>query len=369
MAQQGELQRLLDLCDEIRAIRRRIQDPGLETATLSRLRRRSKEKLRRLAAEVSGYEFKGSLHALLKNLEPRHFLLLATLLRRFLRASTPYVEGRALLAAVFDSSFELLQGLELLQPDGLLRAHGLVLVERDEEDGEGELLESRFRLSDEIVDAFLEEMGLKRRRSAPRVKPYQSQQEYLVDLKLLHNLYRARAKRLFSPESWWRLRGDAGDRAQRAVERHIRRVALRIEKRLARTPSADEFPIRKFVEEFGLTNDEFVMVLHLLFLELLEGNPYADIVALLQLVSRSEEELIANRAVVSSGQKLRMRDIIELEQMIEGRELTSECHLANWVIDRCFGTAGSRGPIDADERLNFHLYLKRLGSSSFLGDV
>ena len=27
------------------------------------------------------------------------------------------------------------------------------------------------------------------------------------------------------------------------------------------------------------------------------------------------------------------------------------------------------GPIDADERLNFHLYLKRLGSSNFLGDL
>lgn len=377
MAQQEELQRLLDLCDEIRALRRRMQDGSLQTETLSRLKRRSRERLKRLAEELSTFDFRGSLKDLVADLDPRHFLILATLLRRHLRASTPYVEGRALLCSVFDSSYELLQGLEYLLPEGLLRANGLMLVEHDEDaTGDHDLLECRFRLSDAVVEGFLDELDQGRARRAARTRsrareqvlPYRDQNEFLVDLRLLHNLYRARAKRIFSPDSWWRLRPANGDRAQRAVERRIAAFEARIEQRLRKSPQGGLFPIQRFVAEFGLNRRELLIVLHLLFLELLEGNPYADVVALLQLVSSNEEELIENKRLFAEQSSLRRCNIVELDQMLEGRELTSECHLVNWVAERLLGEEPKRGPIDADERLNFHLYLKRLGSSSFLQD-
>lgn len=371
MAPPVELQRLLDLSDEIRVLRRRIMDTALEAEAVTRLKRRSKTKWKRLALDLANYQFRGSLRTLFDSLDAQHFQLLATLLRRYLRAQTPYVEGRALLASIFDSSYELLAGLELLQPEAPLRSNGLILVEEDEEnDGDEALLDCRFRLSDSVVDAFLEELGLKGgRRAERRPRAYLRQEEFLVDLKLLHNLYRARARRLFSSESWWRLRGQAADRSQKALDRQIARLARQIDRRLERSPASLRFPVRQFQIEHSLAMDEFLVVLHLLFLEMLEGNPYADVVSLLQLVSASEEELLAKRELFSPRGKLRRLEIVELDQMLEGREFTSECHLGNWVVERVLGTHGEGGPIDADEKLEFHLYLKKLKSSNFLQDL
>ncbi|MFQ5503333.1 MAG: hypothetical protein ACE5F1_00890 [Planctomycetota bacterium] len=338
----------------------------MKAEALTRLRRRSREKLKKLAADLGSYQFKGALGGLLASLQAEHFLILATLLRRHLRSVSPFMEGRALLSSVFDTSFELLQGLELIQPDSYLREHDLIVAEHTEEQ-EAELLECRFRLSDSAVEAFLEETGVRAKARPKQAIGYHNQREYLVELKLLHNLYLARARRMFSAESWWRLRGAEADRAGRALDRRIRRFERGIAARLERSEDVAEFPIRRFIIEMGLSKSEVVIVLHLLFLEMLEGNPYADTVALIQLVSSSEEELLANRALFAPGASLRRRDIVDLEQMIEDREMTSECRLNNWVVERILGDEG-RSPISADEKLNFHLYLKKLGSSQFLND-
>ena len=372
MAQSAQLQRLLDICDEIRSLRRRLQAPGLRAEAALRLKRRSKQKLRRLADDLARFPFVGTLKALLADCDERHFLLLATLLRRYLRSELPAVEGRALLAAVFDSSFELLRGLELLQEDGVLRRNGLLVLESDEDDtSDGDLLESRFRLSDTVIDGFLEELGLKERGASKEVAPYANQYELLVDLRIHHNLHRARAKRLFSHESWWRLDTTGGAaKAQRALERRIRQLKHHIVARVELTPNAAQFPILQFRYEHKLSAAEFMIVLHLIFLELLEGNPYADVVSLMQLVSSDEVELLHNRSLLVETSKLRRLGVVELDQMLEGRELTGEAHLANWVVERLLGEVSQAGrPIDADERLEFHLYLKKLSSSKFLNDL
>ncbi len=364
----GGLQRLLDLADELRALKRRIQDPGLKAETAQRLRRRSKEKLCRLATELETHRFGGPLRHLHRKLEPEHFLMIATLLRRHLRSTQPWMEGRALLAAIFDSSFEMLKGLELLQPESILRSEDLILMETDEEE-EVDLLEARFRLAPSLVEAFLEEMGLRGRRRGARLKGYANQREYLVDLKVYHNLHLARARRVFHPDRWWRLRGGAVKRACRALDRRIQNQGSRIHKRLAKTEEPKRFPLLRFIDEFKLSEPEVLIVLHLLFLELLEGNPYADGVQVLQLVSGSEEELLRNRELLMPFGTLRKKGILELEEMLEGRELTSEVYLGDWVLDRIFGSDAQQDPIGVDERLEFHLYLKKLEGSNFLNDL
>ncbi len=368
-SRQGGLRKLLDLADELRALRKKIQDPALKTDAMQRLQRRSREKLRHLASELGTFRFRGSLGLVLKKLEPEHFLLLATLLRRYLRSVSPYVEGRALLATVFETSFELLKGLELIQPESVLRKEELILIDQADEGTDDGLLESRFRLADAVVEAFLEELGL---RSTPRRrtrKGYANHREFLLDLKVLHNLYLTRAQRIFSADSWWRVRGAAGDRANLALNRRIRAAETRIEARIAKTSDADTFPIRQFFLEFGLSKEELLIVLHLLFLEFLEGNPYADVVQLIQLVSEGEEAVLQNREIFLPFGTLRKAGILEIEEMLDGRELTGEAHLADWVLDRMLGTGIRFLPIDADEQLNFHLYLKDLKSSNFLKDL
>jgi hypothetical protein len=120
-SRQSGVQRLLDLCDELRALRKKIQDPGLELDKAQRLRRRSRGMRERIATDLRGTRFRGELRELVKGLEPEAFLVLTILLRKYLRSNNPWLEGRALLSGVFDSSFEMLRGIELLQPDAPLR--------------------------------------------------------------------------------------------------------------------------------------------------------------------------------------------------------------------------------------------------------
>ncbi len=370
-ARTANLKRMLDLCDELGSIKRKIQDPGLKPQTLTRLRKQSKQKLEALALDLRQSKFKGFLGTIQKELSAEHFLILAILLRLHLRSDSPYIEGRELLSNVFETSFELLRGMELLQVDGVLRSLGLMEQEIEEEEAErleGEdLLEGRFRLCPKVLDGFLEELGLHSRSPGRRRKPYAHQRELLVDLKMLHNLHQARAGRLFSADKWSRLRGEESDRGTKAVTRRIHRLGQEIEKRLQGLENPQQFPLLRFVQEMGLSKDELLIVCHLLFLELHEGNPFEDTVVLLQLISGSEEELLKKRAIFHEKALLRRKDILEVECMVESREMTSECRLSNWVLTRIFG--GDPKPIDADEKLEFHLFLKSLDSSHFLRDI
>ena len=370
------VQRLLDLCDELRALRKRIQDPALEVDKAQRLRRRSRGMRERLASDLRGMRFQGELRELVRGLEPEAFLLLTLLLRKHLRSQNPWLEGRALLAGVYDSSFEMLRGLELLEADGPLRAQDLVIVELDaDEDDEGEgrgaedLLEARFRLAEPVLAAFQDEIGLRSRPRARRVKPYGSFAEYLVDLKLLHNLHRMRGQRLFRDERWWRVGGHADDRSCRALSRRIGHLREHVEKRLQCTEHAEDFPSLRLAREAGLDFEDYLIVAHLVFLELHEGNPYADAVSLMGLISANEAELVRARRRFRPQAPLVSKEILEIETMLDERELTSECRLQNWVLERFLGPAPGDKAIGADERLDFHLFLERLEGSKFLGEL
>jgi hypothetical protein len=374
-SRQSGVQRLLDLCDELRALRKKIQDPGLELDKAQRLRRRSRGMRERIATDLRGTRFRGELRELVKGLEPEAFLVLTILLRKYLRSNNPWLEGRALLSGVFDSSFEMLRGIELLQPDAPLRAEQLVQVEPaepEEEDGgeaREDLLESRFRLAPPVIEAFLAEIGSKSSPGARKRRPYGSFAAYLVDLKLLHNLHRNRALRLFGPERWWRAGGPAEDRGVRALTRRIRSLREHIQKRLEVTEHAEDFPALRFAREMDLDFEEFLIVAHLVFLELHEGNPYSDAVFLMGLVSGSEEEFLRMRRRFQPKATLLRREILEIETMLDERELTSECRLQAWVLDRFLGPAPGDQPIGADERLDFHLFLEKLEGSKFLKDL
>ena len=56
--------------------------------------------------------------------------------------------------------------------------------------------------------------------------------------------------------------------------------------------------------------------------------------------------------------------------MIEGRELTGEVHLADWVVNFLFGANSAEERIRADEQLDWHLYLKKIeDTGSFYRDL
>ena len=359
------LKRLLDLCDHLHRIRHKLADPELRRDAQLRLRRQSKSKAEQIARQLGSYRFRGPLAEVMSEFKLRveHFQILAILLQRHMRSEDPTLEGRLILGSIFDTSFDVLAGMELLHESGALRRAGLIVLD-DAEQETPDLLESRFRVSDEALESFRAESAAfvpedLRKSSQDR---YANHRELLVDLRILHNLYKHRSERVFHEDRWDRVHvGHVVPGA--GLTRRIERFWNRIRQRLEHSDDAPTFPTVRFMREYELGELELVMVIHLLFQELYEGTAHADVAELLKLVSASEDELIKNRRLVIAPRCLVKHEILHIEPMLEGRELTGEAHLNDWVVNELFGTFAHERAIEPDERLNWHLYLKELGDS------
>jgi hypothetical protein len=112
-----------------------------------------------------------------------------------------------------------------------------------------------------------------------------------------------------------------------------------------------------------------MIVVHLLFQELYEGNAHADAVELLRLVSTDEADLIRNRRLLLPHGRLRRAELLHIEPVLEGREMTGEAYLQDWVVNQLFGANDDRA-IVPDEKLDWHLYLQRLDDTgTFFRDL
>jgi hypothetical protein len=357
------LRRLLELCDDLDRLRTRMEDPALRREARARLRRSSRRKAVMLTKDLAGYRFRGPLGQTLREhrLDATHFRLLAVLLNRHLRTEEPAIEGRLLLGSIFETSFEILSGIDLLHESSPLRTSGLVVLDDEEDPRPGDLLEARFRLSDEAILWFRAEVTGQAAAAITRrnQEGYASNREYLVDLKLLQNLYRLRSERVFHPDRWGRVHREVTEPG-RWLSQRIRRLGTLIRQRLERSLAAAQFPAVKFKTENGLSDEELVIVVHLLFREIYEGIPHADSVELLRLISTDEADLLRNRRLLLPDGRLRSLEIVSVEPFLNNRELTGEVHLNDWVVNELLGATPGERAIDMDERLNWHLYLKQL---------
>lgn len=365
--------KLLDLCDDLQRIRARLHDPELRREERMRLRRQSKRKAMQLQRDLGAYRFRGPLGMILREYRftPADFEILSALLHHSMRSPEPELEGRILLGTVFETAFGVLQGMHHLQESGRLRSSGLVVL-ADEAAEETDVLEARFRLSDDALQSFREEVegrtpaDLRRRRN----ESYRHHRELLTDLRILHNLYKTRSEQVFHGDRWDRLH--VGTVAPgRFLSRRIQAFWDTIRTRIAATPAARDFPVLRLQRECGLCEEELVMIVHLFFRELYEGNAYADAVELLRLVSANEQDLIRNRRLLLKQSPLVQGEILNNEPLLEGRELTGEVHLSDWVVNLLFGAeALPDREIRPDDRLEWHLYLKNLeDTGSFFRDL
>jgi len=299
-----------------------------------------------------------------------HFQVLAVLLQRHLRCEEPAQEGRLLLASVYDSSFDVLTGASLLDEQSPLRISGLVVLEDCEEQGL-DPLEARFQLSEDGVQAFRDEAvgGIPEDLRGRTARGYTNNRDLLVDLRVLHNLYRLRSNRVFHQDRWDRVHSSVDDPGK-TIQRRITAYWQRLRTKLDHTPNAADLPIVRFMGKYDLTEEETVIVIHLLFKELFEGIAYADAAELVKLVSSSETDMIRNRRLMMGTSTLCSKEILAFDPMIENRELTSEVHLSDWAVNFMFGSVALDSRIAADERLDWHLYLKGLeDTGTFFRDL
>jgi hypothetical protein len=360
---QSGIKKMLELCEELGRLRRKMAhlDPSRNRTKLQNLRVREQE----LRLDFSRARPGGPLGELSRTsgMDDLDRMLLVTLMRQYLKGESPYVEGRLLLKHFFDDPAEVLEGSARLMKDGLLLRTGL--VETEEEEGLDELSQ-QYRVTQKAVDLFRESLAGGRRPRRPRRRGYRNHAEFLADMKILVDLHWTRVTRVFEWEEWnSALAGQA--RAGASITRRIRYEKHRIAARLGQTDDRSHLPFIPFSEKYKLSYDHKIIILALLFHELHEGISYLDVVDLMKLTAVDEEGLIEARGLFRPNSPLRRHGLVAIEDSDEGRLLSSEAKLGDWVVETILdGEKGRR--ISADERLEFHLFLKHLDSSEELFD-
>lgn len=352
---------ILGFCDEAEELRARTRDSGDSgnSSLHGEIRRRRTEIRTLLEKELRSGSLAGVAGE--RKLTVDEAEILAVLLRRYVDPRSPWLTGREILDRIADDSFSKLRAASLLSAEGTLRTESLIAAEKPSRGADA--LETRYRLSEVAASLFFEPQPRASERRAPRrSRAYRSNREYLLALRDLAELCRRRAHAIFgAPDS----EGYRPGRDEvRQIERRIRTAATRLEQDLRATPEREKFPMVAFQSEFALTAEETLVVVDLLFAELFEGEPSLEVVELLQLVSRTEEDLLRRRRMIAPDSALVQRGVVVLEESEEERDTTGRVYLSHWVIDRILGDDSVGRAIAPDERIDFHLYLKDLDSSA-----
>jgi hypothetical protein len=368
------LKRLLDLADEIGNIRRSQRELALPPADHAALARQARERMLNVGKLLKEFAGSGPLQTLLLRykLGKDHVLLMLELLKRRLSSEDTAMKGRELLGVLFDGSFALLEGVRLLAPESRLVMAGVIVPELQGTDGDAELLDLRYRLSDRAFRILLRALKSRPERGStpartvdPAKRPYRNHLDHVMDLRRLSRLYQKRAAKLFHFEYTDDLDDDGLPESITLLNRQIPRFSSLIAARLAATPNSARFPLVQMKAEHRLDEEHLVILVTLVFQELTQGTPYLDAADLLKLVARSEEDLVRRRKLFGPKSPLVKHELVGLEEVVLDKELSGEVYVPNEVVDRILGPA--RGPdatrIDEQSKTDFKKFLSEIDDS------
>lgn len=283
--------------------------------------------------------------------------------RLLLVALSARLSGKALLTGAelsrraASGSPARLAALALLLADAPLVARGLLLPDTLPSDGPA-AESAAYRVADHVLRRACELFALAPPAARARPEgPYRSQAELVADLRRLSLAWRRRAARVFQLDPWSGTGIETHEGAGELIAA-ARAEGARVAARLAATPVAEAPPLVRFARQHELGLDELVILATVLFQELIEGVGAVDAVDLVKLVAESEPDLLRRRQLL---RPLQRKGLLQLEGAYEGKDLTADASLPNRVVDEMLG--GRTAKIGADERLDFHEFLRQLDSS------
>jgi hypothetical protein len=368
------LKRLLDLADELGNIRRSQRELALAASDRAALTRQARERMLHVGRLLKEFAGSGPLQTLLTRYRLRkdHVLLMLELLKRRLSTDDSAMKGRELLGILFDGSFALLEGVRLLAPESRLVTAGVIVPELQGADGDAELLDLRYRLSDRAFRILLRALKPRAARPAPQTalaaperRAYRNHLDHVMDLRRLARLFQKRAAKLFHFEYTDDLDEEGLPESITLLNRQIPRFTAHIAERLAATPQASHFPLVQMAKEYRLDVEHLVILVTLVFQELTQGTPYLEAADLLKLVARSEEDLVRRRKLFSQKSTLVKNELVGLEEVVCDKELSAEVYVPNDVVDRILGPArgAEASRIDEQTKSDFRKFLSEIDDS------
>jgi len=368
----AHLERLLDLGDRLNRLQRAIDDEMSGRRPEGSIRERMRRAVEQATEDgILDAPLPGSLGRLerRRRFSREEVLALLLLLSRRIQWGEEGLSGREVLEVVFDTSYGILDGADLLDEGAPLRAAGAVAPVEGAD--ATDVLDQWFVLTERVYGLVRSEVRRGPRRRGPRrepVRPYRDHRDHLMDLARLTGLYQRRAQRLYGPPP----EGEEGRSPFETLERlaeRIRETEDRVRRRLSATESSAGFPILRLAREHGLGADEVHALAILLFQEVYTGSSYLPVVDIVKSIAALEEELIEKRALFRKEAPLVKSGLVVVEEEPLEREFSAEAYLPSWVVDELLGASGRAG-ITPEARRDFASYLAQLkDSGQFFRDL
>ncbi len=360
----GAARHLLLLCEQADQLAQRVRRSTRATAR-GRLEGRRKAAVKALQKALRTRS-KDRLHEALAvmakghTLEGRDVLALLFLFNRRVRSQDAIATGREIVEACALDEDEALAASVTLHPDHPLVAKGLV------ETGAAcaeEALDSPFRLAESCFTTLYRAYhGLPEITEPTNAPAYRSGREHLADWRILVEIARRRALRLF-PRSGWADGLTPDDIGLPDLQDGFLRVVAAIRAREDATQKEVPLPIRDLSKEFGLDHRETLVLVTLLVQELYTSRVTVDLLDLVRLIADEEDDVPHWRRALSADGRLRSLGLINTETEFEDRDLFGTAWLPESVAERFLAGQDGTGPISPDEKTRFKDWLASMNGS------
>ena len=336
MQAQGALESLLLFFDQLHAVRQLEGSARASSTKITQLQ----ERLPKLRGQVFQHLPMLAAGKEGNSLSDADLLVLGIFFHARLDGKHKRLRGSDLVARLALAGIPRTEALAAVVPNSLLRQGPWLTFTCDE--GQFDPLDAWVDVRPAALELFQAEATtlISLAAEEPR-RPYRNEEELLWELHAWRKLCMKRAEVLL----------ECGGESTRVheIRRQARRKLFSIRSRLRSTPNGRELGVERFRREFGLGPDHVLIVVHLLFGEHLESEPFASGLECLHLVSETRNDLFRKRELFHSNSRLRRSGILSAEAPDLGKELTSTLSLADWATDQILsGVRGLPRILDVD---------------------
>ncbi len=339
--QNDALEGLLEVCEQIRNLQEKVgREPGenLEAPT-----RQARARVGLLRQEVFSTLPALAAQPAARALSDPELLLLGLLFHHRVSGRPAPPSGADLCALLAHAGYPAGSILSLLAAGSPLRQGGWLLCTTPAQGFDP--LDNLFAASPAALSLFWQESLASPRRDKPEspLEPYSSEEECFWDHFTWRNLCINRAQLLFDPQ----YPGVEFPGRHRALWRKARSAHLRIRGRLSRTPGGADFGLEKFQRRYRLGADEMLVALHLLFCEVVDGEPFLSALECLRIIAETRSGLFRKRQVVGPNGRLRKEGLVLGESAEVAKALAAEICLADWAVEEMTSGLGRLPRLDS----------------------
>ena len=363
-------QSVLRICDRLGSLRGRLSEQEENSAERARIWAEARKAVQQLRDCIDRESIVEHLLSVVEipELSDEHVVILSLLTQQYLSGKERWIRGREIFQLLYPSSFERLRGLAILHPEASLRSSGALDIEVGDGGPPRDPLETKYRLSDEMVRKISGWPGELEPPLLPNA-PTNAHQLFLR-IKEILDLSVQRSQKLFERDDTRSLSTqelseitELSDRID-MLSHHLREQLE--ESRELQTPIS----FLALQEECDLSWEEFLVIGCLFLSEIFHGEAYIPAITLVRLFCHSEEDLMHHQGLFGGESNLVRADLVQLEEMIDGRPMSSEVALNTWVVERLSAQLSGSVMIQQDEQIDFHLYLREIKNyDDFLRDI